>query len=93
MTVGDPYSRDAAVDARSRRVAIPLRGAPAPLGGPAAQRYRRNWLGPVVGQAGTTMATEALKVVAGFGEPLLGRVLVVDAAKQRADVLTFAPWG
>ena len=50
-------------------------------------------LGPVVGQAGTTMATEALKVVAGFGEPLLGRVLVVDAAKQRADVLTFAPWG
>lgn len=274
MTVGDPYSRDAAVDARSRCVAIPLRGAPAPLGGPAAQRYRRNWLvagvgeagqariaaarvlvvgagglgspvllyltaagvgtigvcdsdrvevsnlqrqllhseedvgrakpesavrrlsalnsdvrfeqhphvtrewleahgrdwdlvvecadtfgakymvadwcaeagvplvwgtvvamayqvsvfwsrppapvpptslrslhpvepapgttpaspeagvlGPVVGQAGTTMATEALKVIAGFGEPLLGRVLVVDAAKQRADVLTFAPWG
>jgi len=26
------------------------------------------------------------------GEPLVGRVLTVDAATQRADVLTFAPW-
>ena len=39
MTVGDPYSRDAAVDARSRCVAIPLRGAPAPLGGPSRYCY------------------------------------------------------
>ena len=50
-------------------------------------------LGPVVGQAGTAMATEAIKVLVGFGEPLIGRVLTVDAATQRADVLTFAPWG
>lgn len=50
-------------------------------------------LGPVVGQAGTAMATEAIKVLVGFGEPLIGRVLMVDAATQRADVLTFAPWG
>lgn len=49
-------------------------------------------LGPVVGQAGTAMATEAIKVLAGFGEPLIGRVLMMDAATQRADVLTFAPW-
>ena len=49
-------------------------------------------LGPVVGQAGTAMATEAIKVLVGFGEPLIGRVLMVDAATQRADVLTFAPW-
>jgi len=27
-----------------------------------------------------------------FGEPLIGRVLMMDAATQRADVLTFAPW-
>lgn len=49
-------------------------------------------LGPVVGQAGTAMATEAIKLLVGFGEPLIGRVLTVDAATQRADVLTFAPW-
>ena len=49
-------------------------------------------LGPVVGQAGTAMATEAIKLLVGFGEPLVGRVLTVDAATQRADVLTFAPW-
>lgn len=49
-------------------------------------------LGPVVGQAGTAMATEAIKVLVGFGEPLIGRVLMVDAATQRTDVLTFAPW-
>lgn len=50
-------------------------------------------LGPVVGQAGTAMATEAIKLLVGFGEPLIGRVLMTDAATQRADVLTFAPWG
>lgn len=50
-------------------------------------------LGSVVGQAGSAMATEAIKVLVGFGEPLIGRVLTVDAATQRADVLTFVPWG
>lgn len=49
-------------------------------------------LGPVVGQAGTAMATEALKLIVGFGEPLLGRVLVGNALAQRTDVLVFAPW-
>ena len=49
-------------------------------------------LGPVVGQAGTAMATEAIKMLVGFGEPLIGRVLMVDATTQRTDVLTFAPW-
>lgn len=49
-------------------------------------------LGPVVGEAGTAMATEALKLIAGFGSPLIGRVLVVDAARRRFDVLEFAPW-
>ncbi len=49
-------------------------------------------LGPVVGQTGTVMATEALKLIVGFGEPLLGRVLVGDALAQRTDVLVFAPW-
>ena len=66
MTVGDPYSCDAAVDARSRCVAIPLRGAPAPLGGPAAQRYRRNWLVAGVGEAGQARIAAA-RVRAAWG--------------------------
>ncbi len=46
---------------------------------------------PGPSQADRVMATEAIKLV-GFGEPLIGRVLMMDAATQRADVLTFAPW-
>ncbi|QWT22835.1 ThiF family adenylyltransferase [Subtercola sp. PAMC28395] len=36
-------------------------------------------LGPLCATIGAAMATEALKLIAGFGEPMLGRVLVVDA--------------
>lgn len=48
-------------------------------------------LGPVVGQCGSVMATEAVKLITGVGEPLLGRVLVADAAAGRWDVLPFGP--
>ncbi|MDO4259201.1 MAG: HesA/MoeB/ThiF family protein [Actinomycetaceae bacterium] len=47
-------------------------------------------LGPVVGQTGTLMATEAVKIIAGFGEPLIGRVAIGDALRGRVDILTFA---
>ena len=47
-------------------------------------------LGSVVGQAGTAMATEATKLITGVGEPLIGRALVADAARNRYSVLTFA---
>ena len=63
---------------------------PAPRTTPASTQV--GVLGPVVGQAGTAMATEAIKMLVGFGEPLIGRVLMVDATTQRTDVLTFAPW-
>lgn len=36
-------------------------------------------LGPVTGVIGTLMATEAIKLVTGLGNPLIGRVLVYDA--------------
>ncbi|UFS61010.1 ThiF family adenylyltransferase [Subtercola endophyticus] len=36
-------------------------------------------LGPLCATVGATMASEALKLIAGFGELLLGRILVVDA--------------
>ena len=41
---------------------------------------RRNGvLAPVVGVVGSLQAQEAVKLLAGFGEPLLGRMLVIDA--------------
>ncbi|MBI1291902.1 molybdopterin-synthase adenylyltransferase MoeB [bacterium] len=36
-------------------------------------------LGPVAGMIGTMQAVEALKILTGIGEPLVGRLLVVDA--------------
>lgn len=47
-------------------------------------------LGPVVGQIGTTMATEAIKLITGLGEPLLGIVMVADAAHNRYHTLRYA---
>lgn len=42
-------------------------------------------VGPLVGQVGSMMATEAIKLITGVGAPLLGRLLFVDvlAATQR----------
>ncbi len=40
-------------------------------------------LGALCGQVGSVMATEAVKLVAGVGRPLLGRVLVLDALAAR----------
>lgn len=42
-------------------------------------------VGPLVGQVGSMMATETIKLITGVGAPLLGRVLFIDvlAATQR----------
>uniref|UniRef100_UPI00202881E2 ThiF family adenylyltransferase n=1 Tax=Actinotalea sp. C106 TaxID=2908644 RepID=UPI00202881E2 len=40
-------------------------------------------LGALCGQVGSLMATEAVKLVTGVGETLLGRVLVLDALSSR----------
>ncbi len=40
-------------------------------------------LGALCGQVGSLMAVEVLKLVTGIGEPLLGRVLVLDALGAR----------
>ncbi|WP_298457192.1 ThiF family adenylyltransferase [uncultured Cellulomonas sp.] len=40
-------------------------------------------LGALCGQVGSVMATEAVKLITGTGEPLLGRVLVLDALAAR----------
>lgn len=40
-------------------------------------------VGPLVGLVGSLQALEALKLLAGFGEPLIGRLLLVDASGGR----------
>ena len=40
-------------------------------------------VGPLVGMVGSLQALEALKLLAGFGEPLIGRLLLIDALSSR----------
>ena len=52
-------------------------------------------LGALCGQAGSIMAAEAVKLITGVGESLLGRVLVIDAlsARTREVAITASPVG
>ncbi|UAW97921.1 molybdopterin-synthase adenylyltransferase MoeB [Halopseudomonas nanhaiensis] len=40
-------------------------------------------LGPLVGVVGSLQALEAIKLIVGFGEPLIGRLLLIDALDSR----------
>ncbi|MGV8918736.1 MAG: molybdopterin-synthase adenylyltransferase MoeB [Pseudomonas sp.] len=40
-------------------------------------------VGPLVGLVGSLQALEALKLLAGFGEPLVGRLMLIDALTSR----------
>ncbi|WP_245895132.1 HesA/MoeB/ThiF family protein [Devosia submarina] len=46
-------------------------------------------LGPLVGVIGTLMAMEAIKVITGIGEPLIGRVLTYDGKDARFSEFAF----
>jgi len=45
---------------------------------------------PLVGIVGSIQAAEALKVITGTGEPLVGRLLLVDALAMQTRVVKFA---
>jgi adenylyltransferase/sulfurtransferase len=47
-------------------------------------------LAPLVGVIGSLQAMEALKVLAGFGEPLLGRILLLDLRSTEVRSLALA---
>lgn len=42
-------------------------------------------LGPLCVQTGAVLATETVKLITGVGDPLLGRVVVIDALRGRTD--------
>ncbi|KAB0682826.1 molybdopterin-synthase adenylyltransferase MoeB [Aureimonas leprariae] len=46
-------------------------------------------LGVVTGILGTLAATEAIKLVCGIGEPLVGRLLMIDALDMRVQTITY----
>lgn len=48
-------------------------------------------LGALCGQVGAVMATEAVKLITGAGEPALGRVLVLDALAARWSEVPLRP--
>lgn len=50
-------------------------------------------LGALVGQVGSMMASEAIKLITGTGEPLLGRVLYVDSLASTQREIPLAPSG
>ena len=50
-------------------------------------------LGALLGQVGSIMAGEAVKLICGFGEPLVGRLLLVDALTQRTREVPLRPAG
>lgn len=48
-------------------------------------------LGALCGQVGAIMATEAVKLITGVGEPLVGRVLLLDVAAMRMREIPLRP--
>jgi len=48
-------------------------------------------LGALCGQVGSIMASEVIKLVTGIGEPLVGRVMVVDVASMRTREIPLRP--
>lgn len=48
-------------------------------------------LGALTLQVGSVMATEAIKLIAGIGEPLLGRVMLIDALQGRTTQVPLRP--
>jgi molybdopterin/thiamine biosynthesis adenylyltransferase len=58
---------------------------PEPPAEPVLTGEQAGILGAVPGTIGTLQATEAVKWIVGFGQPLVGRLLVYDAAVMRFD--------
>lgn len=50
-------------------------------------------LGAMCGQAGAMMAAEVIKLVTGIGQPLIGRIALVDVLGGRVTELPFLPAG
>ncbi|MGO8685529.1 MAG: HesA/MoeB/ThiF family protein [Thermoleophilia bacterium] len=62
----------------------------APADGQVPSAAEAGVFGPVAGMIGVLQAAEALKVLAGFGQPLINRALYVDLLTMAFDVIEVA---
>jgi adenylyltransferase/sulfurtransferase len=46
-------------------------------------------LGALAGVLGSLMALEVIRAICGFGEPLVGRLLLIDAMGMRMETLQY----
>lgn len=77
----------AAEDATSLRDLFPM--LPPPEATPSCSDA--GVLGMLTGQVGSIMAGEAIKLITGAGEPLVGRVLLLDSASMRMREVPLRP--
>lgn len=61
-----------------------------PADAPVPNCAQAGVLGVLPGVLGTIQATEAIKIITGIGEPLIGRLLTYDALEMRFDEFRFA---
>jgi molybdopterin-synthase adenylyltransferase len=65
----------------------------AAAGGPAAGLCRSGILGALTGVMGSLQALEAIKLITGVGEPLVGRLLLFDGLSMRFETMRYAASG
>ena len=58
-------------------------------GGVVGQAFHLGVLGALAGMIGSLMAMEVVREIVGFGEGLVGRLLVVDALSLRFETLGY----
>lgn len=78
--------QNAGFEAVCLRDLYPMEPAP----GTSASSDTEGILGAVCGQAGSVMAAEAIKLITGAGEPLLGKILVGNALLNTWDTVVFS---
>lgn len=95
-----PLIHGAATGTRGQLMVIAAGGQPCLrclFGGPPTNNMatcqNEGVFGPLVGEIGWLMAMEAIKMIHGIGQPLIGRLLTIDAlqAKRRIVALTLNP--
>lgn len=87
LTVLKPYGTDAGGKPNPRYRDLYPKAPPVGLVPSCAEA---GVIGPVTGVIGTLMAMEAVKLITGAGEPLIGRLLLYDGLGARFETINYA---
>ena len=95
---GFPLVHGAATGTRGQLFSIAPGGQPCLrclFGGPPASIgatcHNEGVFGPLVGEVGWLMAMEAVKQIHGIGQPLVGRILTIDALQAKRRIVPLLP--